>query len=82
LDIGKALNTGSEKWVKQRAIYLINFLERLSKVDRFGMAIEFCSDSEKSDFKEFLNKIKGVLDQSTEGEDIDKKLSQLFLIFS
>lgn len=82
MDIGKALNTGSEEWVKHRAIYLINFLERLTKVDRFGMAIEFCSDSEKSDFQEVLSKIKGALDQSTEGNDIDKKLSQLFVIFS
>jgi hypothetical protein len=82
LDIGKALNSGSEQWVKYRAEYLINFLYQLTKVDRFGMAIEFCSDSEKKNIIDVLDKIKAALDQKTQDDELDKKLSQIFEIFS
>lgn len=41
LKIASAFNSGSKKWVNDNASYLISFLYHLTKVDRFGMAVEF-----------------------------------------
>lgn len=82
LDIGRALNSGSEQWIKDKAEYLVDFLYQLTKVDRFGMAIEFCSDSEKKDIVDVLDKIKGAQSQKTQDDEIEKKLSQIFEVFS
>lgn len=41
LGIAKALNFGTKKWVKTHSEYLVNFITKLTEVERFDMAVAF-----------------------------------------
>lgn len=58
LSIFKAFNSATKKWIKDNTVFLVNFVHKLTKVDRFGMAIEFLSDNEKSEVYEFTTKLE------------------------
>ena len=71
LKITKAFNNGSKKWKNDNAPYLVNFLYHLTKVDRFDMAIEFCTDEEKEDTYKLINNLENSIELIKENEDLD-----------
>ena len=73
--ISKALGSGSKKWVRNNWNFLVNFFDNLSRVDRFGITIEFLSEEEKSDIYNLTTELSNILDSKQVSEGSNEKES-------
>jgi len=73
LEICKAFSSGSKDWIRENWNYLINFYSNLSKIDRFGITIEFLCDDEKEDIYKVTTELKKIVEDKKAGEKDSKE---------
>ena len=74
MNIWEIFNNWSEQWINLNQEFLISFLQNLTKLDRFDMAVEFWTDDEKIDSSELINKLRQEHDGGTENSTDRKKI--------
>lgn len=73
LEICKAFSSGSKDWIRENWNYLVNFYSNLSKIDRFGITIEFLCDDEKEDIYKVTTELKRIIEEKKTGEKDSKE---------
>ena len=82
LNITKALQSGPQKWVNSHSEYLAQFMTKLTQVERFDMAVMFCSDDEKQDIFKLISSIESSLLAEKEQLNVDEDSSTLDTLIS
>lgn len=77
LEIFKAFNSGTKKWLQKNTTYLVKFIHNLTQVERFGMATEFLDESEKDEILKLLGQLENNLSLLTETDEITEEESEI-----
>lgn len=73
LSIVTAFNGAPQKWFTSNTEYLVNFLDNLTQVDRFGIVVGSLNEEESSEVSKLFSSLDSSISSLKESEEGDKE---------